>query len=167
MMNAIRMFQDDVAAEPWFIRVRWTRGPQSPIAEPAPAAFGREPSTGLEPGLSGVGSSHLSVNDQPDVRLVHEAAPGSRHPAELGLAYQPPHPGRIAFRSHRLLRSGGIGRNLPRREAQEPAEHGAQATDGPAGRWAGRLWRGRRTARRTKRSPRRCQARTSRLCWVS
>lgn len=136
MMQAIRMFQDDAAAEHCFIRVRWTRGPQSRIAKLAAAAFGRVPSTGLEPGLSGVGSSHPSVHDRPDVRFVHEAAPGARHRAEPGLACQPPHLGRNASRWHRLRGSGESGRNLSRWEAQEHFNHASQATDWLVGRTA-------------------------------
>ena len=30
MMQAMRMFRDDAAADQWFIRVRWPQGPQGP-----------------------------------------------------------------------------------------------------------------------------------------
>ena len=98
MIQAMRMFPDDAAAEQWFIHVRWPLGLQCPAlrgrlqprpvgrqaqddAVPLPrlpqAVLGshRNRHAGLEPGISGVGHGNLPVHDQPEIRVVHEAAP--------------------------------------------------------------------------------------------
>lgn len=78
--------------------------------------------------LAGLAARATPRLRQPEGRVDHEAAPGSRSHAALGLASQPPHPSRVVPSRRGFRWSGGSGRNLSGRQAPEHAHRGAQVT---------------------------------------
>ena len=154
MIQAMRMFPDDAAAEKWFIRVRWPRGPQCPHC--------------------GAGSHRVQSGARHKTMPFRCRDCRKRFSVRIGTVMQDSNLGYQVWAmaiyllmtslksvssmklhrdlniaqnsawhlSHRiraaLVRGGtlfagpvGSGRNLHRREAQEHAELGSQGTDGP------------------------------------
>ena len=118
LMELFRMFPDDATAEAWFEARRWSKGVRCPRCQsdniqadakhkdhalPLPRLPFREGfrrgqvqhqdwhrHASLQHRLSEVGDCHLSVQHQPQGRIVHEVAPGPGNLTEGRLAHGPP-----------------------------------------------------------------------------
>ena len=114
IVQLVRMFPDEAAAEQWFVDERWpdgvhcpacgslnvqerrTRKPQPYRCRDCRKDFSVKTGTlmqGLQPGPPDLADRALPALDQPQGSVVDEDAPGPRGHAEDRVAPGPPHPG--------------------------------------------------------------------------
>ena len=107
----------------------------------------------VEASAAAVGLGDLPRTDEPQGRVVDEAAPGFGCPSGHGMVHALPYPGRVRGRADDVRRPGGGGRGVLRRQAQEHVEHEARRVEGAgvgSRAEASRPWSRRRIARRAR-----------------
>lgn len=158
MVEAMRMFPHDAAAEQLFDRVRRPQGPDCEAGSRRVQSGARHKTTpfccrscrrrfsvrtGTVMADAGLGYRTWALAIYLFSTCIKSVSSMKLHrdldiAQNFGLASQPPHPGCVVPRGHRVRRSGGRG-ETSRRQAQEHAQRGAQddrgRRDRPPRRW--------------------------------